>query len=115
MNYEKFEDYWLQHRNELLKKNAEYCKIKESYKMQSGFDWLLWALPLVAGIVTFNILPIMSEMFKWILSAVIVIAVFVICVWVKSATSGLRSLYDVEKEVKRQAYEKYKNDKELKK
>ena len=108
MMEEDFERYWLENRRELLTKNKEYREIEESYKMRTGFDWLLWALPVVVGILTFNVVRSESEVLKWLASAGAVVVVFLVCVWVKSAVSGHRSLDEVEKEVKAQAYEAFK-------
>lgn len=108
MKDEAFEQYWLVHKKEWLQQNDEYRSIEEGYKMRSGFDWLLWALPLVSGVVAFSVLPLMSELLKWILSAVVVVVVFMICVWIKSAMLGQRSLSVVENEVKQQAYQWFK-------
>ncbi len=108
MMEEDFERYWLENRRELLAKNKEYREIEESYKMRTGFDWLLWALPVVVGILTFNVVRSESEVLKWLASAGAVIVVFLVCVWVKSAVSGHRPLDEVEKEVKAQAYEVFK-------
>ena len=108
MKDEEFERYWLENRKELLMKNQEYREIEESYKMRSGFDWLLWALPLVAGLLTFRIVKIDGELMEWLISTGVIVVIFLICVWAKSAMSGLRSLDEVEKEVKALAYEEFK-------
>lgn len=105
---EAFERYWLGNRRELLSQNKEYREIEESYKIRSGFDWLLWALPVVVGMIVFSVVKTESEMLKWLISAGVTIVVFLVCVWIKSVISGHRSLDEVEKEVKEQAYEAFK-------
>ena len=49
MKDDAFELYWQSHRRELLSKNKEYREIEESYKMRTGFDWLLWAVAAFDG------------------------------------------------------------------
>ena len=103
-----FERYWLINRKTLLSENKEYREIEESYRMHSGFDWLLWGLPAVAGLLAYRFVSLQSEILKWLVSALAVIVVFLLCVWIKSTISGLRSLDEVEKEIKAQAFEKFK-------
>lgn len=108
MKDDAFELYWQSHRHELLSKNQEYREIEESYKMRTGFDWLLWAVPLVCGIIAFKLVDGANEILNWLLSAAVVIVTFLLCVWTKATLSGHRSLSEVEEDVKKQAYEEFK-------
>lgn len=109
MKDDAFELYWQSHRRELLSKNKEYREIEESYKMRTGFDWLLWAVPLVCGILAFKLVAGANEILNWLISAAVVIVTFLLCVWIKAALSGHRSLSEVEEDVKKQAYEEFKH------
>lgn len=109
MKDDAFELYWQSHRREFLSKNQEYREIEESYKMRTGFDWLLWAVPLVCGILAFKLVAGANEILNWLLSAAVVIVTFLLCVWPKATLSGHRSLSEVEEDVKKQAYEEFKH------
>lgn len=109
MKDDAFELYWQSHRREFLSKNQEYREIEESYKMRTGFDWLLWAVPLVCGILAFKLFAGANEILNWLLSAAVVIVTFLLCVWTKATLSGHRSLSEVEEDVKKQAYEEFKH------
>ena len=47
----EFERYWTENREKILNANSEYIKVRDSYKSLSGADYLLYAIPVVAGIV----------------------------------------------------------------
>ena len=100
MTNEQFEHYWQQHRNELLAQNGEYMDAKRNLGMHTGADWLLFGIPAIAGIMSFNWVNLSSELLRWAVSAVITIVCFVLCVWVKSVLSGDRSLDEIEADVK---------------
>jgi len=104
-----FELHWQSHRRELLSKNKEYREIEESYKMRTGFDGLLWAVPLVCGILAFKLVAGANEILNWLLSAAVVIVTVFLFVCVKTTHSGHRSLSEVEEDVKKQAYEEFKH------
>lgn len=100
MNEKEFEQYWLANREQILSHNDEYNKAKSAYKMKSGYDWLLFAIPVVTGIVYMDYCPLKSEMLKWIASAIVTILTFVICVFIKSKISGDDSPEQVEQRLK---------------
>ena len=104
---EDFEKYWLMHREQLLRANDEYRRVEDSYKIKSGADLLLFGIPVVVGISFMNLCPITSELLKWLLSAVVTVACFVICVWVKSLLSGDRSIDEIEREIKAEEQRKW--------
>ena len=84
----------------ILEKNDEYRHAKENFKMHSGADLILFGIPVVAGIVSINNVPLQNELLKWIVSAVITIACFTLSVWVKSLITGTVSPDEVEQRLK---------------
>ncbi len=84
----------------ILEKNDEYRHAKENFKIHSGADLILFGIPVVAGIVSINNVPLQNELLKWIVSAVITIACFTLSVWVKSLITGTVSPDEVEQRLK---------------
>ena len=66
----------------------------------SGADLILFGIPVVAGIVSINNVPLQNELLKWIVSAVITIVCFALSVWVKSLITGMVSPDEVEQRLK---------------
>lgn len=102
-----FETLWRENKKRILETDPEYRKIIESYKMNSGADLLLFALPAVVAIFILDWSPLEKELLNWLIGAIAAIFVFVLCVWVKSFLSGNRSLDEVEQEVKSRYHECY--------
>lgn len=100
---------WQRHRQHLLNKDAEYREAVDHYKMKTGADWLLFAIPVVAGIVSMSYIPIERELLRWLASIGITVVVFVICVFVKSLTIPGRPLSEIEADVKRRYIESLKH------
>lgn len=96
-----FEHWWKENRNDILHEDADYQRVQNSYKIKSGADLLLFAIPVVAGIVSMSFIPVESEIIKWIISAVITVAVFLVCVWIKSTTIPGETLSEIEERLKR--------------
>lgn len=84
----------------ILEKNDEYRHTKENFKIHSGADLILFGIPVVAGIVSINNVPLQNELLKWIVSAVITIVCFTLSVWVKSLITGMVSPDEVEQRLK---------------
>lgn len=84
----------------ILEKNDEYRHAKENFKIHSGADLILFGIPVVAGIVSINNVPLQNELLKWIVSAVITIVCFALSVWVKSLITGMVSPDEVEQRLK---------------
>ncbi len=97
---EDFETFWKANRERLLAENKEYQQAKNHYKMSSGADWLLFAIPAIVGILSFDHILLESEVLKWLCCAAITIVSFVVCVWIKSMTIGGRSPEEIEREIK---------------
>lgn len=108
-----FDSYWMLHREQILQESEEYRRVADSYKMKSGADWLLFGIPFFAGILFMNVCNFRSELLKWLLSALLTVTLFVLCVWVKSMLSGERSLTDIEEEVKALAKKEWENNNSL--
>ena len=100
MTDREFETYWKENRMTILEKNDEYRHAKENFKIHSGADLILFGIPVVAGIVSINNVPLQNELLKWIVSAVITIACFALSVWVKSLITGTVSPDEVEQRLK---------------
>lgn len=100
MTDREFDTYWKENRMTILEKNDEYRHAKENFKIHSGTDLILFGIPVVAGIVSINNVPLQNELLKWIVSAVITIACFTLSVWVKSLITGTVSPDEVEQRLK---------------
>ena len=103
----EFERYWQGHKTSILMKDDEYRAAVETYRMRSGSDWLLFGIPVMAGIVSMQFIPIQHELLRWVASILITIVVFAICVYVKSLSNPHRAISDIEADVKKKAYEEY--------
>jgi hypothetical protein len=100
MTDREFDTYWKENRMTILEKNDEYRHAKENFKIHSGADLILFGIPVVAGIVSINNVPLQNELLKWIVSAVITIVCFALSVWVKSLITGTVSPDEVEQRLK---------------
>ena len=100
MTDKEFETYWKENRMTILDKNDEYRHAKENFKIHSGADLILFGIPVVAGIVSINNVPLQNELLKWVVSAVITIVCFALSVWVKSLITGTVSPDEVEQRLK---------------
>ena len=100
MDDEKFEVLWQKNRKSLLSEDREWQQLQQSYKVSSGADMLLFGIPAVAGIISFNYVPLSGELLKWLVSAVVTVLCFVLCVFVKSLFSPTLSASEIEKRVK---------------
>lgn len=100
MTDREFETYWKENRMTILEKNDEYRHAKENFKIHSGADLILFGIPVVAGIVSINNVPLQNELLKWIVSAVITIVCFALSVWVKSLITGTVLPDEVEQRLK---------------
>lgn len=109
MKQKEFDKYWDENKKKLLQADEEYCNAIKGYKMTSGADWLLFGIPIAAGIVFIDYCPVNNEIGKWLLCALVTIVCFVICVAIKTYTSGNKSLDEIEKRVKQDALNKYIN------
>ncbi|MBR4389781.1 MAG: hypothetical protein IKT00_11455 [Prevotella sp.] len=102
MTEQEKQQAWMRERKRLLSENKEYQQTLDGYKMKSGADWLLFAIPVVAGIVSYNYIPIANELLRWLATVGVTIIAFAICVFIKSTTIPGRTLEEIENEVKSQ-------------
>lgn len=102
---EEFELKWLENKKRLLNEDPEYKKAVKGYQMKSGADWLLFGIPVVAGIVSMQVIPIQSEILRWVVCIAITILAFVLCVMVKSISNPHRAIEDIEADVKERYYQ----------
>jgi len=105
MNEKEFETYWQSNRKRLLDNDASYREAKNNYKMTSGADWLLYAIPVVSAIVVMDNCNITNELLKWAVGAAVCILCFVVCVWIKSLNSDGLSPDDIEKRIKKRLHD----------
>lgn len=106
MKENEFEEYWKANKQQLLNADSDYIKAKNKYKASSGADWLLYAIPAVAGIVFMDYCPIEQELLKWVLSAAVTIICFVVCVWVKSLYADDTTPETAERDLKKRLHDK---------
>lgn len=106
MDEKEFEEYWQANREKLLAEDAEYRRVKESFKITSGADWLLYAIPVAAGIAFMNYSGVSNELANWLFSAAITIVCFALCVVVKSVITDAPSVDSIEKRVKKAWHDK---------
>ncbi len=102
MTEEEKEELWLKNKPRLLRENKEYQEALQAFKMKSGADWLLFAIPVAAGIVFINSVPITPEWLLWIATVGVAVVVFAICVFVKSLSLSGRLPTEIEKDIKQQ-------------
>ncbi len=109
---ERFEEYWRAEGYRLLREDDEYRRLVDSYKVKSGGDIMLFAIPVVVGVAFMELAPIERELLRWIACAAVVVVAFVLCVWAKSAFGGGGSADEVERRVKERCYAKFKEEAE---
>lgn len=103
------EELWMRNRKQLLAESEEYKQTLDGYKMKTGADWILFAIPVVAGIVSFNYIPIANELLRWLASVGVTVMVFAVCVFIKSTTIPGRTLEEIEKDVKKHYFTQLDN------
>ena len=110
MTEKEFEEYWNKNRESILSKHEEYKHAKENFKMSNGSDWLLFGIPIVAGIVYINNVQLGNELLNWVASAAVTIICFVVCVWIKSLITGSKSPDETEKDIKQRTRRQMVNE-----
>ncbi len=99
----------MRNRKQLLAESEEYKQTLDGYKMKTGADWILFAIPVVAGIVSFNYIPIANELLRWLATVGVTVLVFAVCVFIKSTTIPGRTLEEIEKDVKKHYFTQLDN------
>ena len=108
-----FEMLWLQQRKSILKQNREYQEALDGYKMKNGADWLLYAIPVVAGIIVSNLNLLKSELLNFVLACVVALVLFVVTIWIKSLIYGVPNLGEIEERIKEQCREEFQRSGKL--
>ncbi len=106
----EFEEIWNKKKSEILLKDKEYNETLDSYKMNGSTGILMFVIPVAAGLIFMNKVNIGHEIMKWVAGAVVTMVTFVVCVWIKSMFTGGKSLSEIEKRIKKEQYERYKNE-----
>lgn len=99
---EDFEEYWKQHEQQLISLAPKVLKEerKNNGKMNTMGDWLLFIIPLFAGIGFMNTKLIGSEMVNLIVGLVIVVVCFGIAMMIRPYVTGKRSIADIDRDIK---------------
>ena len=98
---------WREQGYRLLREDEEYRRLADSYKLKTGSDFMLFAIPLLVGVVFMDKAPIERELLRWLACAAVVVVAFVVCAWLKSVVSGSGSAADVERRVKERCYKRF--------
>ncbi|MCI6839325.1 MAG: hypothetical protein MR900_05505 [Prevotella sp.] len=106
MNDVEFEKYWKENRMSILMQDSEYRKATGSGKLSSGADLILFAIPIAAGIVFMEHCHFDNELLKWGISAIITIAAFVLCVFIKTIITVSAPPEEIESRIKKATKEK---------
>lgn len=108
MTDEQKEELWLKNKTRLLKESTEYQEAIQQFKMKSGADWLLFAIPVVAGIVFMNTVGIKPEWLLWVCTMAVAVIIFAVCVFVKSLSITGKMPTEIEREIKKKYLESLK-------
>ncbi len=105
MTEKEFDTYWSAHKTQILNSDNTYQKAKSDYSTTGGADLLLYAVPVVAGILTMEYCTLDRELLRWLLCAGVVIISFVVCVWVKSLITDSQPPEAVEKQIRQRLHD----------
>ena len=112
MTEKEFNDWWKENRRDILQADKYYKERENSYKIKSGADLLLFAIPVVAGIVFLESGLVKHEMLNWLASAAVVIVTFLVSAFIKSQMIPGDSLYDIEQRIRQQLHDEKVKPKE---
>lgn len=105
MTEKEFDSYWTAHKTQILNSDSTYQKAKANYKTTGGADLLLYAIPVITGILTMEYCTLHRELLRWLLCAVVVIVSFVVCVWVKSLITDSLPPEAVENKIRQRLHD----------
>lgn len=108
---EQFEAYWKTNGQSLIEAAPPVLsdERKNNGKMNTAGDWLLFIIPLVAGIGFMNAKLIESEMVNLIVGLAIVVVCFGIAMMIRPYVTGKRSIADIDADIKDYFYAIYKD------
>ena len=102
-NYPKeFEEYWKKHEQQFITRAPQVLQDerKNNGKMNTAGDWLLFAIPFIAGIGFMNTKLISNEMVNLIVGLVIVVICFALEMLIRPYVTGKRSIADIDQDIK---------------
>ena len=105
MTEKEFNDWWKENRRDILQTDKAYKERENSYKIKSGADLLLFAIPALAGIIFLESGLVKHEMLNWLASAAVVIVTFLVSAFIKSQMIPGDSLYDIEQRIRQQLHD----------
>ena len=112
----EFEKYWSENRDAIIK--SAPCVLREERanngKMNTAGDWLLFIVPMLAGIGFFNTKLITSEMVNFLVGLAIVVVCYVVVMLIRPYVTGKRSIADIDADIKAYAYTVYEKEHALK-
>lgn len=108
----EFEEYWKQHELQLINVSPKVLQEerKNSGKMNTAGDWLLFVIPLIAGIGFINTKLIANEMLNLICGMVIVVICFALEMLIRPYVTGKRSVAEIDQDIKDYFFAVYEKD-----
>lgn len=108
----EFEEYWKQHEQQLINVSPKVLQEerKNSGKMNTAGDWLLFVIPLIAGIGFMNTKLIANEMLNLICGMVIVVICFALEMLIRPYVTGKRSVAEIDQDIKDYFFAVYEKD-----
>lgn len=98
----EFEEYWKAHEQTLLAAAPAVLREerKNNGKMNTAGDWLLFIIPLVAGIGFMNARLLANEMLNLVVGLAVVVVCFGIAMLIRPYVTGKRSVTDIDADIK---------------
>ena len=106
----EFEKYWLENRKQILAADDAYSKAIGKYKITSGADWILWAIPIGVAMGVKDVIPIKNEMLNLLACIAVALLCYVLCVWIKTLMTGIPDLGLLESHVKEKTRQQWVRD-----
>lgn len=98
----EFEEYWKTNEQTLLAAAPVVLREerKNNGKMNTAGDWLLFIIPLVAGIGFMNVRLLENEMLNLVVGLAVVVVCFGIAMLIRPYVTGKRSVADIDADIK---------------
>lgn len=105
----EFEDYWKKHRNSLFLAAPKALKdeMKNTEKLNTAGDWLLYVIPILVMVAFVNAKVIERELLNFLVAVVLCILATLLSVWLKPYVTGKRRATAIDADVKAYFYEIY--------
>ncbi|MBM6992969.1 MAG: hypothetical protein I3J02_06885 [Prevotella sp.] len=105
----EFENYWKHHQRNLIERAPQSLneERKNSGKMNTAGDWLLFALPVIAmsGFISLRLFS--QELVNFLVSLAVGAAFFVLTMFIKPYVTGKRNIVDIDEDIKQHFYRIY--------